>query len=101
MFDFWDIATSALKGGVSALLGNKGTSQGGKSITDNSNFSTSGTDNKFKAGKTKPAQVIEGTPQYNQGGGIKDAKMPQFDSDFDWDGQSFNTRMYDFLDNKD
>lgn len=95
MFDFWDIATSALKGGLSAFLGGKK----GSSYTDNSNFNSN--DDKRgipKAGKSKAAPITEGaTPGFNQGGAMDKG----FNPNFDWRGQPFNTQLKNFLDYDD
>jgi len=94
MFDFWDIAGKALQGGLKAFLGGNKQS----SVTDNSSFSTSqSSSNKVTPGKAKAASITEGTPQYNQGGGMQGG--PKWESNFMWNGKHFNSQLKDFLDN--
>lgn len=98
MFDFWDLATSALKGGLNAFLGSS--SGGGKGgYTDNSSFNANDQKRGIpKAGKSKAAPIAEGaTPGFNQGGAMSNS----FNPNFEWKGAPFNTSLKNFLDYDD
>lgn len=97
MFDFWDFGTTILKGGLSSFLGggNKGSN-----YTDNSNFSTSDTKRNIpKAGKSKAPDIVEGSSQFNVGGGASAPKWNGIDSD--WGGKPFKNQLSKFLEGYD